>query len=289
MIRGGQEGSVLGSILFGIETDVPQVGGNAAQRREHDKRRGAGTMSRSGAQCPCCPTIMSMEDIRYEGRAGRLGAVMTAVVVDGAKGKEYRLPTEEELRVTEVSQQELAELYEQIPFGLPEEPLPPIGTLGFRVQRYGFDQWAKLFTERQLLCLGSFVGIVRELSRSIDDMPEDWREAVITNLALVNDRIADRGSTIAHWDVGYEKIANTFAGFRLPISWDFSETAVLSETTGAYSGQLEWVARYLEHGQNASVSFGKSHAAEAARLTSKVSTTPLSRTRPITTRSPIPT
>ena len=35
---------------------------------------------------------MSMDDIRYEGRAGRLGAVMTAVVVDGVKGKEYRLP-----------------------------------------------------------------------------------------------------------------------------------------------------------------------------------------------------
>ena len=125
--KGGQGGSVLGSILFGIETDVPQVGGNAAQRREHDKRHGAGTMSRSGAQCPCCPTIMSMEDIRYEGRAGRLGAVMTAVVVGGVKGKEYRLPTNEELRAAEVSKEELDELYEQIPFGLPEEPTPRQG------------------------------------------------------------------------------------------------------------------------------------------------------------------
>ena len=106
---------------------MPQVGGNAAQRREHDKRHGAGTMSRSGAQCPCCPTIMSMEDIRYEGRAGRLGAVMTAVVVGGVKGKEYRLPTNEELRAAEVSKEELDELYEQIPFGLPEEPTPRQG------------------------------------------------------------------------------------------------------------------------------------------------------------------
>ena len=145
-----------GSVRFDIETNVPHVGGNAAQRREHDKRRGAGTMSRSGAQCPCCPTIMSMDDIRYEGRAGRLGAVMTAVV-DGPKGKEYRLPTEEELRAAEVSKEELDALYEQIPFGLPEEPLPPVGALGFRVQRYGFDQWAKLFTDRQLMTLGSFV------------------------------------------------------------------------------------------------------------------------------------
>ncbi len=54
----------------------------------------------SGATCPCCGTIMTMEDIRLEGRAGRLGAVMTAVVVDGPNGKEYRLPAAEEVRLT---------------------------------------------------------------------------------------------------------------------------------------------------------------------------------------------
>ena len=170
--KGGQGGSVLGSILFGIETDVPQVGGNAAQRREHDKRHGAGTMSRSGAQCPCCPTIMSMEDIRYEGRAGRLGAVMTAVVVNGVKGKEYRLPTEEELRVTEVSQEELDELYTGIPFGLPEEPIsaerPSPNSRGASgLPRYGFDSWRKIFTNRQLLALGTFI---REISCCLEDM-----------------------------------------------------------------------------------------------------------------------
>ena len=41
-------------VVFGIQEDVPQVGGNTAQRREHDKRVGAGTMSRSGVSCPCC-------------------------------------------------------------------------------------------------------------------------------------------------------------------------------------------------------------------------------------------
>ena len=39
-------------VSFGVQTDVPVVGGNSAQRREHDKRIGAGTMSRSGATCP---------------------------------------------------------------------------------------------------------------------------------------------------------------------------------------------------------------------------------------------
>jgi putative DNA methylase len=72
-------------VCFGVQTDVPVIGGNSAQCREHDKRIGSGTMSRSGATCPCCNTIMTMEDMQLEGQAGRLGTVMTAVVVDGPK------------------------------------------------------------------------------------------------------------------------------------------------------------------------------------------------------------
>jgi putative DNA methylase len=239
-------------VVFGVETNVPVLGGNAAQRREHDKRRGAGTMSRSGAQCRCCPTIMGMEDIRLEGRAGRLGAVMTAVVVDGPNGKEYRLPTEQELRAAAMSKEELDALYAQIPFGMPTEPTPrqgPGAARAFSVENYGLDQWAKLFTDRQLLCLGSFAAIVRQLIRSLDGLPKDWAEAVIASLALVIDRVADRSSTIAHWDIGRETVVNTFSGFRLPISWDFAETAILSQTTGSYNNQLDWVAQCLEHEQ----------------------------------------
>ena len=81
-------------------------------------------MSRTGATCPCCGAIMTMRDIRLEGRAGRLGAVMTAVVVNGLKGKEYRLPTEHELAAAEVTEEELQALYADIPFGLPEEQTP---------------------------------------------------------------------------------------------------------------------------------------------------------------------
>ena len=67
---------------------------------------------------------MTMEDIRLEGRAGRLGAVMTAVVVEGKKeGKEYRRPTDHERAVAEVAEEKLQSLYGDIPFGLPDEPL----------------------------------------------------------------------------------------------------------------------------------------------------------------------
>lgn len=41
-------------VVFGIDPDIKAKGGNAAQKREHDKKLGAGTMSRAGATCPCC-------------------------------------------------------------------------------------------------------------------------------------------------------------------------------------------------------------------------------------------
>ena len=240
---------LVGSIRFGIETDVPQVGGNAAQRREHDKRHGAGTMSRSGAQCPCCPTIMSMDDIRYEGRAGRLGAVMTAVVVDGVKSKEYRLPTEEELRVAEVSKEELDELYEQIPFGLPTENIVEDTKRNTWCVQYGLDQWTKLFTERQLISLGTLSFVIRclwETTRA-KSFPESWSEALVASLACALDRAADRGSQITTWQNDPEKLRNSFARFALPMTWDYAEGNPFVDSSGGFIQAIEWIGEVLDH------------------------------------------
>ncbi len=234
-------------MVFGVESDVPVVGGNPAQRREHDRRVGGGTMSRAGAACPCCGAIMTMEDLRLEGKAGRLASVLTSVVVDGTGGKEYRLPTSEEVRLAVDANREADSLFSRVPFGLPDEPLPSKEALGFRVPLYGFDRWAKLFTPRQLVALGLFVRATRSATDQMKALgvPKDWIEALTAYLALATDRIADRGSSICHWDVGYEKIANTFSGFRLPMSWDFAESNPIGESTGSYDGQLEWIARYV--------------------------------------------
>ena len=244
--------SAQAGVVFGVQCDIPKNGGNSAQRREHDKRIGAGTMSRTGATCPCCGAIMTMEDIRFEGRAGRLGAVMTAVVVDGpkGKGKEYRLPMDHERAVAEVTEEKLQALYADIPFGLPEEQTPKAGigaSRAFSVDGYGFDTWRKLFTNRQLLALGEFVLILRRLIQELDGWPESWREALIANLALVNDRLADYSSAICSWHNGRETIGHTFARFALPIVWDYTEVNPLSDSSGNYLGALDWVFKVCEH------------------------------------------
>ena len=237
-------------VVFGVQSNIPQIGGNAAQRREHDKRAGTGTMSRTGATCPCCGAIMTMGDIRFEGRAGRLAATMTSVVVHGPKGKEYRVPTDHEREAAEVSEEQLQALYADIPFGLPEEQTPKGGigaSRAFSVDGYGFDTWRKLFTNRQLLVLGEFVLALRRLMQELDDWPDSWLESLISNLVLVNDRLADYSSTICSWHNTGEKLAHTLTRFALPIVWDYTEVNPLSGSTGNFHGALDWVSRFIVH------------------------------------------
>ena len=252
-------------VAFGVLPDAPQNGGNGAQRRQHDQRLGAGTMSRAGATCPCCRAIMTMHDIRSEGQGGRLGAVMTAVVVDGLKGKEYRQPTEPEIAAAAVSEEQLQALYADIPFGLPDEPLPSKEALGFRVPLYGFNTWRKLFTNRQLLALGEFVRALREMSEQLSDYPAEWRESIAALCLPIISRMADRGSTVATWTNNPEKIRSTFARFALPITWDFCESAPLSDTTGGFVQSVDWVFKVCEHLQSsvATSQMGDSHCGSA--------------------------
>ncbi len=234
-------------VVFGVEADGAPGEATAARRRDRDKRIGAGTMSRSGASCPLCPTIMTMEDLRLDGRAGRLGEVMTAVVVDGPAGKEYRLPTELELRAARVERAEIEALYVDIPFGLPEDPTPREENLGMRVPRYGFNTWRTLFTSRQLLALGTFVQEIRRLPEAMADWPDAWREAAVATLTPTISRLADRGSALATWTNNPEKIRSTFARFALPMVWDFVEACPLADTSGGFVQAVEWTAEVCEH------------------------------------------
>ena len=249
-------------VVFGIETNVPVKGGNGAQRRENDKQIGGGTMSRSGAKCPCCGAIMTMEDIRLEGKAGRLGAVHTAVVVDGQKGKEYRLPTPHEIElcgsdapslhkesVGDAASTPAGEVFAQLPFGLPEEGIMEDAKRNTWCVQYGLDRFVKLFTTRQLLALGTFVKWTRAAGDRManrGDQP-DWIEGVVAGLAAMLDRLANQSSSLSRWNQGGEKIEGTFARFALPVLWDYAECNPLGETSGGFPSACEWISLTKGH------------------------------------------
>ena len=234
-------------IDFSVGTDVPQGSGSAAQKRAHDKVLGAGTMSGSGVECPSCGSVTKMAELRVQGRAGRLGARMTAVVVDGQAGKEYRSPTAHDIAAARVKPEELDALYADVPFGMPNEPMPSEDALGMRVARYGFDSWGKLFTNRELLALGILAREIRAVHQEMENYPRDWREALVAYLSCILSKLTDYSSTICSWHNSGEKLGHTFARFALPMVWDYCEVNPLSDTTGGFKGMSDWVARYLDH------------------------------------------
>ena len=245
-----ERGTAQTNVVFGVQTDVPRSGGNAAQRREHDKRLGTGTMSRTGSTCPWCRAIMTMEDIRLEGRAGKLGTVMTAVVVDGPQGKEFRLPTEHERAAAEVTDEQLDAVFASIPFGLPGEPTPKAGSgasRAFSVDGYGFDSWRTLFTNRQLLALGVLVGAIREIPE-LQPFPDDidTTSGLVAMLAASLDRAANYMSTLCIWEPVASEIKQTFLRFALPITWDFAEGNPLASLDRLFAGGVSSVARVLD-------------------------------------------
>jgi adenine-specific DNA methylase len=219
----------------------------------------AGTMNRSGVWSPCSgrPGLiaLTMDDLRLQGQQGLLGSQMTVVVVESTASnrkktfKRYRLPEQEEIKAAQVDEPE--EIFQDVPFGIPEEPTPLGGGSGasraFSIQRYGLKKWRDLFTPRQLFALGVFVKHTRRAIEEIGKIDEAAREAVGAYLSLIFNRVADRGSTICTWTVNWNKIRNTFARFALPITWDFVESVTTIETSGGYPGQMELVAKYIEH------------------------------------------
>jgi putative DNA methylase len=232
-------------IEFGIDREVKIQGGNAAQKREHDKRLGSGTMSRAGVTCPCCGTIMTMEDLRLEGRAGRMGAVMTAVVTESPSTKEYRLPTSHELAMAAEAATHLDDAYADVPFGLPTEPLAGADALGFRVPLYGLDQWHKLYLPRQLIGIAGFVKAVRSIGSSIE-RPFAFSDAVVALMAVALDRSANYMSTICIWEPKAGEIKQTFLRYALPITWDFAEGNPLAPNDRLFLGAISNIAMVME-------------------------------------------
>lgn len=205
--------------------------------KEIDFAPETGTVSRAKVICPCCGSGLSDKEVRRQFQEGKAGQRMVAVVLHHPKrqGKKYRIATENDIEIfreaekyLEKKRQELFDIWGFDP--VPDEPLPPKETLGFRVQRYGILKWGELFNSRQKLALITFVEKIREAYKKMmaEGMDKDYVKAVVSYLGLVVSRIPDTNSTICHWDGSWEKTSTTFARQALPMNWDFIEANVFT-------------------------------------------------------------
>jgi putative DNA methylase len=216
----------------------------------------AGTKLARGAnfQCVMSGAPIASEYVKAEGKAGRMGARLVAVVVEGQSGRVYLPPTaeHESLAVNVVAKWK------------PEGDVPARLT-GGTCTPYGLDEWADLFTPRQLVALASFSDLVGEAAKLASDDAADadfpatskplreggtgaraYGEAIALYLAFSVSKAADRNTSLCFWESRMDRLRGTFGRQALPMIWDYAETNPIAGAGGDIQGTAISVAEVLD-------------------------------------------
>ena len=237
---------------------VPKVVGDHVEYSiGHDPKRAPtkqndGTISgRRGALCVACGSVISMEEIRAQGKKGKIGSAMTAVVCEGGRKREYKAPMDEdrlEVQFDRVNQLNMGVLADN-----PRYMSPPL---------YGMDTFDKLFTARQLTALTTFSDLVSEAREQVlrdalaSGMSKGERleaggvgaaayaDAVATYLGLVISRITDYSSSINSWASSpqMEIVQHIFGRQALPMAWDYAESNSFADSSGSLNIMIRAVS-----------------------------------------------
>ena len=237
-----------------------------------------GTVTRAKATCLCCRTVLPPERVRsqlaaQQGGADTVfdqqgyrtgGARMTTVVTlkPGQQGRHYRLPTDSDYAAVRLAQERVENILDEWEGDgrpglcpVPDEPLPPIGTLGFRVQRYGMLQWGDLFTARQKAALAKFSDLVAKAPTTLGE-----------TLAINMSHITERNNSLCRWypDAYMETVGTVFGRQALPIVWDFAESIPLASSSGGWEHSLGFIIKVIEVGSNGHRSVASVNLADAS-------------------------
>lgn len=210
---------------------------------------------RAAFRCLMSGVPVDYNYIRAEGKAGRMGQKLMAVVVEGQRGRVYLPPPAEQEAVARQAKPEWK----------PDTKLH--GKCRVNVSNYGLDVYGDLFTPRQLVALIAFSDLVTEAREKIrqdalaagmaaSDQGLDaggngalaYAEAVSVYLGFGASRAGDAWSSLVTWRNQVEASRNTFARQALPMTWDFTEVNPFSDSCGNWTGNsTEWVQKSLLH------------------------------------------
>ena len=235
-----------GNYLFTVKTSKP----TDAERAKN------GTKLSRGANFACIMsgTPMDSDYIKSEGKAGRMGARLMAIVAEGQRGRVYLAPTPE---------------HEAVALNAKPEWKPEVTISGstqyLGVKPYGMDRFDQLFTDRQLAALVTFSDLVGEARlEAISDAlkagySEDrtplrdggsgavaYADSIGVYLGLGVSKLADSGNALVSWKASMNQPIHLFTRQAIPMMWDFAEPCVFSGAMGDPVITLKNIARVLD-------------------------------------------
>ena len=215
-----------------------------------------GTKLARGANFACLMsgTPIAGDYIKAEGKAGRMGARLMAIVAEGQRGRVYLAPTPEHEAVARKAKPEWT----------PEQSLPD-DPRNFWTVQYGLTTYGDLFTPRQLVALTTFSDLVGEAMQQVRrdalaaGLPDDttplakvgagataYAEAVGVYLGIALSRLTDICNALCRWEVTKTQVRNLFGRQAIPMIWDYAENNVFGEAAGDYLVSLGNMVKALE-------------------------------------------
>ncbi|MEI6638331.1 MAG: DUF1156 domain-containing protein [Chlorobium sp.] len=214
---------------------------------------GTSAGKRAAFRCLMSSVPITYDHIREEGKAGRMGAKLMAIVADGDRGRVYLSPTQEMEAIAMSAK----------PIWQPDCEMPKKHR-NFQPPGYGMNNLGDLFTSRQLVALTTFSDVVWEAhervkqdaikavvpdnSQAIAEMGTGataYADAVVVYLAFAINKLADRGSIICGWDSSRDSLRNTFGRQAIPMVWDYAEANPFSDSSGSYDNAIDQGAKVI--------------------------------------------
>ncbi|MBK9232627.1 MAG: DUF1156 domain-containing protein, partial [Anaerolineae bacterium] len=233
-------------------------------------------LARANFACVMSGAPISGDYIKAEGKAGRMGARLMAIVAEGERGRVYLPPTVEQEAIARSAKPEWK----------PEVTISG-STQYLGVKPYGMEQFSQLFTGRQLVLLSMLAELVYEArarvkrdavvaglsddGRSLDsggDRATAYADTVAVYLGIGVSRQSNRSATLNFWDNAGGMVQQVFARQVLPMTWDFAEGNPMSSSTGNIIGQFEYITNAML--RLPQVGYGEASQAEATTQTISV-------------------
>jgi putative DNA methylase len=196
-----------------------------------------GTVGRGGATCILCSSPVPRQHLWLEGRAGRLGTQLLAIVVEGDRQRMYLSATSDHEQAAQVPR----------PDDVPDTEMPE-NPRWFSPPLYGLTRHIDLFTNRQLTALCTFSDLVAEARARVEvDSGGDtqYADTVAVFLGLAFSRTADLNNSMVTWSSSRDQARNLFSRQAIPMAWDFVEVYPFSESAGDLGISVDSAARAI--------------------------------------------
>ena len=202
-----------------------------------------GTIRRGNAVSPWSGDPVPGDYIKQVAQSGGMGAQLFALCVNRGRGRDFRLPTDEDLSAIGRARATLAERWDDwLAAGLiPAERIYP-GNKTAEPLRYGMDRWYKLFASRQLLAMLTYLETLQDLKPEMErELGKERADAVRTYLSIVLDKCANFNSILSSWDASRDKVRSVFDRHDFSVKWSFAEMNMSLKDRGAFPWALKQI------------------------------------------------